>query len=71
MLTIRSDYGAPFGKPSDEPYSGTDPKRLWLLRSRPDQVHRRTMRRGPSNEILAEQTKDRLMTPQLAAPRPE
>ena len=36
------------------PYSGTDPKRLWLLRSRPDQVHRRTMRRGPPTKILAE-----------------
>lgn len=40
--------------PVGEPYSGTDPKRLWLLRSRPDQVHRRTMRRGPPAEILAE-----------------
>lgn len=40
--------------PVGEPYSGTDPKRLWLLRSRPDQVHRRTMRRGPPTGILAE-----------------
>jgi len=30
-----------------EPYSGTDSARLWLLRSRPDQVHRWVMRRGP------------------------
>src|SRR3546814_5539539 len=30
----RSDYGAPLGKPVGETYSGTDPKRLWMLRSR-------------------------------------
>ncbi|CUR67635.1 hypothetical protein BN2877_30580 [Achromobacter xylosoxidans] len=45
---------SPLRKPVGEPYSGTDPKRLWLLRSRPDQVHRRTMRRGPPSKILAE-----------------
>ncbi|CAM2150891.1 hypothetical protein PT2222_250020 [Paraburkholderia tropica] len=31
---------------------GTGGKRLWLLRSRPDQVDRPTMRGGPSRSIL-------------------
>jgi len=31
---------------------GTGCVRLWLLRSRPDQIHRRTMRRGPPGGIL-------------------
>src|SRR5690554_1031641 len=35
-----------------EPDFGTDSERLWLLRSRPDQFHRRTMRRGPPNKSL-------------------
>ncbi|VFR37263.1 hypothetical protein ANDO2_3054 [plant metagenome] len=30
-----------------EPDFGTGSARLWLLRSRPDQICRRTMRRGP------------------------
>src|SRR3546814_9519304 len=30
-----------------EPDFGTGSARLWLLRSRPDQIYRRTMRRGP------------------------
>gem|GEM_PF-5836341 len=54
--------------PVGEPYSGTDPKRLWLLRSRPDQVHRRTMRRGPPAEILAELRFARLLESRLAGP---
>src|SRR5690606_1095807 len=36
-----------------EPYFGTEPERLWLLRSRPDQFHRRPMRRDPPLCILA------------------
>ncbi|CAM2193164.1 protein of unknown function [Paraburkholderia kururiensis] len=32
---------------------GTGGKRLWLLRSRPDQVDRPSMRGGPSRRILA------------------
>ncbi|VWC31277.1 hypothetical protein BPS26883_06424 [Burkholderia pseudomultivorans] len=35
------------------PTLGTGGKRLWLLRSRPDQVHRPTMRGGPSRRILS------------------
>src|SRR5690606_37123601 len=35
-----------------EPDFGTDSARLWLLRSRPDQVRRRTMRRGPPRKSL-------------------
>ena len=31
---------------------GTCSKRLWLLRSRPDQVHRAAMRGGPSESIV-------------------
>lgn len=54
--------------PVGEPYSGTDPKRLWLLRSRPDQVHRRTMRRGPPGEILAELRFACLLESHLAGP---
>lgn len=53
-IALHAGCGAPFGETDDEPDFGTDPKRLWLLRSRPDQVHRRTMRRGPSTCILAE-----------------
>jgi len=39
------------------PTLGTGRKRLWLLRSRPDQVDRATMRGGPSRRIISE--KDR------------
>ncbi|CAB3652182.1 hypothetical protein LMG26696_02916 [Achromobacter pulmonis] len=59
----------PFEKPVGEPYSGTDPKRLWLLRSRPDQVHRRTMRRGPPSKILAELRVARSASLLLGGPR--
>src|SRR5690606_4807885 len=69
--TVRSDYGAPLGKPVGEPYSGTDPKRLWLLRSRPDQVRRRTMRRGPPTRILTERARRRWRPgPRRATGRP-
>ena len=35
------------------PTLGTGGKRLWLLRSRPDQVDRPSMRGGPSRRILS------------------
>jgi hypothetical protein len=38
------------------PTLGTGGKRLWLLRSRPDQVDRPTMRGGPSRRILTPDT---------------
>ncbi len=60
---------SPLRKPVGEPYSGTDPKRLWLLRSRPDQVHRRTMRRGPPSKILAELRVARSASLLLGGPR--
>ncbi len=60
---------SPLRKPVGEPYSGTDPKRLWLLRSRPDQVHRRTMRRGPPSKILAELRVARSTSLLLGGPR--
>jgi hypothetical protein len=37
------------------PTLGTGGKRLWLLRSRPDQVDRTSMRGGPSRRILSPQ----------------
>src|SRR5580698_1136650 len=36
------------------PTLGTGRKRLWLLRSRPDQVDRATMRGGPSRRSVSE-----------------
>ena len=60
---------SPLRKPVGEPYSGTDPKRLWLLRSRPDQIHRRTMRRGPPAKILAELRVARSASLLLGGPR--
>jgi hypothetical protein len=39
-------------KESGEPYPGTLTNSLWLLRSRPDQVHKRQMRGDPPPLIL-------------------
>src|SRR5690554_3226662 len=39
-----------------EPDFGTVSARLWLLRSRPDQFHRRTMRRGPPTDKFTTNT---------------
>jgi len=39
---------------------GTGGKQLWLLRSRPDQIHRPSMRGGPSRRILALLARDML-----------
>ena len=36
---------------------GTCGERLWLLRSRPDQVNHATMRRGPPDRIITEATR--------------
>jgi len=59
----RSDYTKPLGGGEKEDNEnkrkvtsltlGTGGKRLWLLRSRPDQVDRPSMRGGPSRRILS------------------
>jgi hypothetical protein len=62
QATIKGNQEMPFQKRNatkrgqkrkvTSPTLGTGGKRLWLLRSRPDQVDRASMRGGPSHEIL-------------------